>query len=75
VAALGDQMARHGESHDAETEKCDFCHSVNSLNCWDFDRISEWKDGNSYAIAVPGRKGVDGAGDARMKAAKSRGQM
>jgi hypothetical protein len=48
---------------------------VNSLNCWDFDRISEWKDGNSYAIAVPGRKGVDGAGDARMKAAKSRGQM
>jgi hypothetical protein len=47
---------------------------VNSLNCRDYDRISEWDDRNSYAIAVPRRKGVDGAGDARMKAAKSGGQ-
>jgi hypothetical protein len=47
---------------------------VNSLNCRDFDWISEREDGNSYAIAVPGRKGVDGAGDARMKAAESSGQ-
>ncbi len=34
MTTFGNEMPRHGESHDAETEKCDFCHSVRSLNCW-----------------------------------------
>jgi hypothetical protein len=29
MAALLDEMTGHGESHDAETDECDFCHELN----------------------------------------------